>query len=363
MPPQPNVVQQKQVEDLWRNERLSGADIARRLGLPESTVRQWVRTLKQGLQAPKLAPVPTLEADAMELAALRQRLKIESPKLEVYGGVEEEPFPVQEMWQRYEVSNAKKIEKALNQSKFKITMETSDPIGICFVSDQHISGDNCVDLKQMRLDAEFIANTPRIFAVLGGDGIDNHIKHRSATLAARSQPDDQLRLYDYYLQILAEKIAVVISGNHDHWTNQLAGVDTIKWLAEKNKLRYSPHSAYIEWQVGRVPYRICIAHQFRFNSSMNLTHTVKQMLSYGEHDFDIGCVCHHHDHAMEEVRRQGLLRWFFRPGAYQIHSDYAAQYGYGSAQPTCPTAVVFPSERKIVGFGNVRDAARYMGVV
>jgi len=327
--------------------------ISNQLAVPRTTVNSWLQAV------PQPSAVNPSDVKDMELAALRQKVQQQSPRLPVEG-YDDDPFPAKEVWDRMEVENAKRIERALAQSKFKATLPSDRPSAICFVSDQHISGGNVIDLKRMRDDAVFIANTPNVFAVLGGDGVDNHIKHKSAIIAARSQPDDQWRLYNYYLEILAEKIAVVISGNHDAWTNQIASVDMVKWLAERNRIRYSPHHAFVEFVCGQHTYRVCVAHQYRFNSQMNLTHTVKQMLNFGEHDFDIGCVCHNHEHAQESFIRRGLPRWVCRPGAYQITSDYSSQYGFPVTSPTCPTVVVFPDRRRFVGFDDVRDAVTYM---
>lgn len=327
--------------------------VARQLGLPRTTVYAW---------SLKVPPVSREDAKDMEIAALKAKLKIaEGTRPEIRREEpSEEPDQIAEVWRRVEADNAKRIVKHRSQAKFRATLREAGPVGLCFVSDQHISAGNLIDLRRMREDAEFIAATPGIYAILGGDGIDGHVKHRAAVLAARSTPDDQLRLYDYYLQILAEKILVVISGNHDAWLHQFSSVDMIKLLAERNKVQYSPHFAYLEVELGGVVYRVAVAHQYRFNSSLNQTHTVKQMLNFGENDFDIGCVGHHHEHAQESFRRRGLSRWVCRPGAYQIQSDYSDQYGFPPAVPTCPTAVIYPKERKIVGFDDVRDAAKFM---
>jgi hypothetical protein len=344
------------------NQGLSVKEVRARTGIAESTLRIWRRSQPQA--QPKVAPDDLKD---MKIAALESRLKVAegTNRLPVEGGSQflDEAESLQataETWKRYEFENAKKIERALAQSIFRLTLPGTGPVAFSFVSDQHISGGNTVDLRRMREDAEFIASTPNIYAILGGDGVDGHIKHRAAMLAARTQPDEQWRCFDYYLQIIAEKIAVMISGNHDHWLNQIGGVDMVRRLAEKNKIKFAPHHAYIEVTVGSVLYRICIAHQYRFNSSMNLTHCVKQMMNFGEHDFDIGAVCHHHEHATESFVRRGLSRWCCRPGAYQVYSDYSSQYGYPITKPTCPTVVLFPGERKIVGFDDVREAAVYM---
>ena len=328
---------------------VTASDVGRKYGVSRSTASGWRekwRREKPFVQSESLKD--------MELAARRSAIKVHAED------AEPDSYPIQDIWRRAESENARRINQALAGAKFRLSIDTDHPIALAFVSDQHISVGTSVDLKRMREDAEFIAASNDVYAILGGDGIDGHIKHKSAIIGARSTPDDQWRLYEYYLQILAEKVLVAISGNHDHWLSQIGGVDMVRWLAEKNRLRYSPHAAFVELTVGQTAYRICVAHQYRFNSAMNLTHSPKQMLNFGEYDFDIGAVCHQHEHAQESFRRRGLVRWVCRPGSYQIQTDYSAQYGFPLTRPTCPTAVLFPGQRKIVGFDDVRDAVAYL---
>jgi hypothetical protein len=165
-------------------------------------------------------------------------------------------------------------------------------------------------------------------------------------------------LFDYYLSIFSEKIIALVSGNHDLWADQIAGIDMVAWIAKQRKLCYAPDEARIDLTVGKTLYKLAVRHQYRFNSSLNLLHTVKRWWAHGEAPFDIGAVCHHHDPAIESFTFHGQECWGCRPGAYQITSAYSRQYGYNSTSPRCPSFVLFPDERRILGFVDIRGALK-----
>jgi hypothetical protein len=267
------------------------------------------------------------------------------------------PAQPEDLWKHYEEENKRRIEYALERSKFQIKFD-SGPIAISFISDQHIAPGTPVDFERLRLDAELIAQTPNLYAILGGDGVDNHIKHRPAALAARSQPHEQWDLYEWYLQIFAQKIVAIISGNHDAWSDQIAGVDIVAKIAQRNQLCYAPAEARIDVSLPGVKYKVAIRHQYRFNSSYNNMHSIKQWWRMGEEAFDIGGICHLHESGIEPFTAHGQECWACRPGAYQIMSAHSRQYGYNSARPSCPTFILFPDERRIIGFTDVRNAVK-----
>jgi hypothetical protein len=228
------------------------------------------------------------------------------------------------------------------------------------MSDQHIAIGQAVDLSRMRNDAELVKETDGMYAILGGDGIDAHIKHRSAIIAARSQPDDQLRLFDHYLKMFGDSILCMISGNHDQWIEQIAGIDAINMLAQKNKIAYSPHFAYVDISVGAVDYLIGVRHQYRYNSSLNMCHTVKRWYDQGERQFDIGVICHHHEPAMETFQKHGQTHYAARPGAYQHATAHSKQYGFNDNDSTCPTYLLSPKARKIIPYMDIEEAANHL---
>jgi|TARA_R110000824_G_scaffold180900_6_gene361512 hypothetical protein len=259
-------------------------------------------------------------------------------------------------WTKAEKLGIREIKKAKLRGKFNVNFPTG-PIAIACISDQHIAPGTACDLKRMREDAELIHDTPGLYACLAGDGVDNHIKIQQAYLAARSTPNDQWRLFDHYLKIFGDKILVLISGNHDAWTAQIGGVDYLSKIAENNKLCYAPAEARLKVTVGGQDYDMLIRHQVgRFNSSLNQTHVVKRFWEMNDAPFDIGVIGHHHAAALEAVTKHGKRIYAARPGSYQITTQYAHQYGFEHSIPTCPTFILFPGERRIIGFDDVRDA-------
>lgn len=266
-----------------------------------------------------------------------------------------------QLWRSAEQRNQPKIDCARLRHAFSADLShINEPISVSFISDQHISIDAAVDLKRMREDAELIAGTENAFAVLGGDGVDNHIKHRAAILSQRSVPDDQYHLYNFYLGIIGPSTLVMISGNHDDWTAQIGGIDMVRRIAEGNKVHFAPDEGRVDLSLGKVDYKLACRHQYRYNSTLNLCHTVKRWYDMGDDPFDIGVVCHHHEAATETFNRHGAPRYAARPGSYQITTAYGRQKGYNISYPTCPTFILWPNERRITAFDDLRDGITYL---
>jgi hypothetical protein len=265
--------------------------------------------------------------------------------------------PLELVWKRAEVDKARNIRKANEGCQFRWRSPAKHLLLAC-VSDQHIGG-KYTDFKAMREDAELIRDTPNCFAVLAGDAVDNHIKHRSAALAADSIPDEQYKLFEYYLGILGDKSLLLVGGNHDFWSPQIAGIDMLARISRDRRLCYAPDVAYLDIGVGVQEYVIGVRHQYRFNSSFNYTHTIKQWLRMGERPFDVGVIGHHHEHAVESFIYRNKLCWGCRPGSYQITSAYSRQGGFNAAIPTTPTFLLRGDRREIIGFATLRAAVEF----
>ena len=283
--------------------------------------------------------------------------KVRSGEVRIAEETPVEDVSPEDVWKDYEEKNERKIAKHKRDGRYTAEFP-HEVVAVSFISDQHIAGNNVVALKRMREDAELIANTPGLFACLGGDSIDNHIKHRAAMLHARTTPGDQYELFDYYLSIFADSILGVITGNHDDWSAQIAGVDILASICKKHGIKCSSDEARISARVGDIEYKLAWRHKYRFSSTINQTHSPKQWYRFGPEIFDIGVVCHHHETAVEAYVQHGKQTWVCRPGAYQINSAYGRQGGYNDSMPACPTFILFPDERRIIGFADVRDAVK-----
>ena len=131
-------------------------------------------------------------------------------------------------------------------------------------------------------------------------------------------------------------------------------------LADRNRVHYAPDEMVMALQLPGITYRVKFRHQYRYNSSFNQVHVVKRLWEMGDDPFDVGVVCHHHEAAIEQFSKHGLPIWGARPGSYQLTGTWARRIGFPLARPTCPTFILFPDERQVVGFADVRQAAGYL---
>jgi hypothetical protein len=272
-----------------------------------------------------------------------------------------------EAWDRIKQRTSRDVARHKSLRFVDVHVADSKPILISKISDQHIRETGPVDLVRMEEDATLIRETDGAYAILGGDGIDNHIKHLSAMVHGGTNAKEEWKAYDHYLGMFTgkqgSKILAMISGNHDDWTVDKAGVNMAQILAERNNLFFAPDEVLVRLAFGNETYRIKVRHQYQFNSQFNKTHSIKRLWEMGEDDFDVGVVCHLHEAAMEPFFKHGQLRWAMRPGSYQLTSAYSRQRGFNQSSPTCPSVVYWPDQHKTLGFFDLRDAVIYLKAV
>ena len=263
-------------------------------------------------------------------------------------------------WESAKRRTNRDLDKHLNRRFLDIAVPSALPIGVSFVSDQHIRTSGPVDLERMEGDAVLIRETEGMYGVLGGDGIDNHIKHHAAMVNGGTSVAEEWRLFEHYMGFFGDKILTVISGNHDDWTVDFSGYNALQRIVDDKKVFFAPDEAVLTIKVGSEPYVLKVRHQYRFKSAFNLIHTVKRLWEQGEDDFDVGVVCHEHEAGLEPFMRHGRQVWGARPGSYQLTSGHSRRYGYGMARPKCPTFILFPDTHEVIGLGDVRQAAGFL---
>ena len=240
-----------------------------------------------------------------------------------------------------------------------VSVDAKSPIGVAFIADQHL-GSYYVDYDKAEADAKLVADTPNMYAIFGGDSIDNFIKLAisSAMLESTAPPAEQLKLLEYYLSMFKGKILAMVSGNHELWMKEMTSFDIYKHIL-KVVPTYEPFAAKIDLYVGLIEYKIMIRHKYRFNSSFNLTHTVKRMYDMCDYPFDIGVICHHHQATYEPFSKHGQTRWAVRTGTYKITDEFASKIGFPPPNnKIVPTAILYPDEKKIEMVGSIEAAAK-----
>ena len=206
-----------------------------------------------------------------------------------------------------------KLAKRLEVREVKLPAR---PCAIATLADIHL-GASLTNYAALDRDIELILNTPDMYVVLGGDGIDNHVKHLAAIIAQRITPGEQWAWYADLLARLAPKLLAVVGGNHEAWTVSLTGYEPLKHLTALHKVPYDANGMRLKVSVGSTQYDVSLRHKYRFNSTMNASHSVKRMWEQ-HHTYDVGIVCDKHEYTCEPFDRDGRMRWALRPGAYQV---------------------------------------------
>lgn len=253
------------------------------------------------------------------------------------------------------------FERKLDHS---ITVETNEPIVLCFPSDWHI-GSQGTDLARIREDIQLMVAHPRVFCALGGDPVDNFILEKMGS-AARSQVAQvhvQWRLFRYLVNMLYESGSLlwVSAGNHDAWTVKAAGIDGVLSALAGLHVCYTGEGGFVHLTVGQQKYVIYRKHKpTRFNSQYNPLHFLKQMLRMGTPiEFDIGVSEHFHqaDFEVFEYRPGSKIdRVLIACGSYKVKDPYAEDLAFYGGGYGVPSVILYPDRRKMLPFLSIADA-------
>jgi len=209
------------------------------------------------------------------------------------------------------------------------------PIGICFLFDQHLRAEgNDAAFK----DADTILETPGMYAVIGGDVIDNAIKfspHNSA-----STPSQEWQVFTDYARKLSKRLIVVVAGNHDLWSYDLAGIDATGWVARNVGARYARYAAYVSIDVSGTLYIVGVRHYYPGSGRNSPAAGAKRWIKESSRDIDVAVVGHRHTPGIEHFHWRNKWRSAIQAGTYQKTSDYAARCGFDESVKSTPVVIL-----------------------
>jgi len=261
------------------------------------------------------------------------------------------------------------IEKAKAQRHARIRIASDVPVCLTLLSDAHVSATG-TDLGALLEYADFIAQTPHVYALGMGDLLDNPIKHKGGSVG---QIADDLRFLDLLVGRFKGKLLGTTSGNHDDWSKVLAGTDHLLALAKRHRIHYAPDE--LLWDVEIVdptdpdhvtaPYRVYTRHQWRRGSALNPCHacwTWWQEEGMNWDGFpDVLAIGHNHVSAVESRQFEMRDMWAIRPGTFQKDSAFARAKGFGRYRATTPAVVLPPTRaQRVQCFADPVDAVQFM---
>ena len=321
-------------------------DLARAHGLSEFTARKVAAALRGSMLRPAgdgfSVPVEPMAAPGPDGAAL---------------------------WDRFLGESEKAIKGRQRVMYRHLYFDDDGPVVIAFPSDMHL-GAPFTDHRRILEDQRLIAAVPRCFQVNGGDVFDNAIKHRGMMVTASSRVVDQVAMLEELLKVAGHRTLAVVSGNHDDWTLETAGVDLLQFIFGRAGVLYAPSRMHLTVHLGDAEWAVAVHHRARYNSSLNLTHAGVRLLERGQDDADVVVIGHTHEAATGTFVYKRRLRAVVRPGSYQVASDHSTRHGFNDATPTCPCVVFDPGQAVGEGVGagfyvfhDLRQAVAVLGLL
>lgn len=240
----------------------------------------------------------------------------------------------------------------------------TQPIYVAFPADLHVGsvgGRYSTLLRKFKLMREI----PRLYAVNGGDVVDNFLpsKHPEGSFEMICPPHVQKLIVEKLFDILRGRWVAMVKGDHENFSWLSDDFDFTAYIAEKMGCANLGFGGFINIKLGTQMYRIGIRHRYRFNSSFNLTHTVKRMREQLG-DFDVGVVAHNHRAAVEHMNFPDKDRIFIRPGAFKMADNYAKKIGFIDGARTCviPAVKLWGDRRKIKAYFDISEIADELGI-
>jgi hypothetical protein len=222
---------------------------------------------------------------------------------------------------------------------------------LTFVGDLHL-GSSGTDYPRVFSEAETIAKTPRMYAILCGDLLDNFIvpKLMAARMDSAIGICDEWALVTKYLRLIAPKLLASVEGNHEHWTWVLGGVnyfaDVLKGISP-NAL-FDTDDMIVNVFVKDYCYPLRIRHNWRHRSIYNLTHGIEQAARFdGGAMIWVGA----HTHASGVIRgfnARGDNGAAVLCGSYKVRDEHAKRKGFARHNTqTAQTLILFDDGTKI----------------
>jgi len=238
------------------------------------------------------------------------------------------------------------------------------PIGILLATDIHY-GSVKSDYELLKEHLDLIENTPNFFIVTNGDHVDNfNITGKWATGVYENPlpPQIQTKAFIEKLEDLDRKgkLGVMSFGNHDDF-GSVTGYDWFDTFCTNLRAPVFKTGGLLHILHGKEQYNLALTHMYWGNSKLNPTNAAKRFWEHEYPEADIVFLGHTHQSEMLHWERGGKDRIAVIGGTYKTEDDYARKRGIGGRGGSPGMCVVlYPNERRIVGFKDIHDAVNFV---
>jgi predicted phosphodiesterase len=264
----------------------------------------------------------------------------------------------------------KNLESALDrldtkQVRTTIRLDDDKPIGIAFWGDWHI-GARGVDYNQFDKDKELIFDTDGLYCVGTGDYKDNQnaLIHPGGVTEQTATPGMQDLLVSEFFKELSGKMLAAVRGCHDDWDKRLSDKDFLAVMCDSEHADCVNlwHGGGVNINLGKINYKIRVRHKYKGESELNTTNAQRRLLdAFGPSDVIALGHKHYPDLQVTEKMKQKVT--FLRSGTYKIYDEHGQKIGGYQGTIGVPIVILFPDEKRIVPFRDLRDGVAFLNYV
>lgn len=358
----------------------SSDEIAAAMHRSRSSVRNKMQALKCGIvnlarrdELPPRRPPPSWD----DATAAAPAPPLDAAVRAIAGEVSRDDRPQEseaEFLDRVLGRTRREVQKAHTGSLIKRTLRTREPVGVAFTGDWHLSSTGPCAVDTLVEWAEVVRETPNLLVAQLGDLLDMPIIHDPKRAG---DVEDDVRLADIVLSWFRDRLAVIVSGNHDDRTIRKAGFDLLRRLANDHDVPYRMSEALLLLEF-RDPdtdeltarWLCALRHTFYRNSQLNPLHAPARWFEANAANWpevepgyvilpSVVILGHIHTASAGTRRFRGRPVHMGIVGPVQESSGYAHFKGFPASAPTAPV-VIFPAtqDREPVLHESLHEGAR-----
>ena len=256
--------------------------------------------------------------------------------------------------------NRKRIAHKRAHNWQKVKLDVTGPYGICFFGDPHLDDPYC-DISGIERDAQTCAETPAMYAVNGGDSINNWVGRLERLYGEQDTTVSEGWQYvDWFLNKLGINWLLWILGNHDVWNNGQAIFEAMN--AQGVLMR--DWDAKIIVQTPDGDCKLWVRHDFKGQSIYNELHGQKRAAMFGG-GADIFAAFHRHNWGIAQGELDnGKDFTLIRARGYKECDDYALKGGFAEQlRGQSIVTIVEPRKKEqpiVHAFNDVQQAADFL---
>ena len=266
-----------------------------------------------------------------------------------------------EMWARA-IRASEAHAKRIAQKRRQSIELPPEPFALATLGDAHMGGPG-VDYAALHRDATIVRDTPGMYAMFGGDGVDNWIIGKLQALQ-RDQimpHDTSWLMFLDWLDMLGDSLLAVVLGNHDLWTAKLSGFEPVARHLRHAAILYDPHEIVFTLACGELEQKWLVRHSFRYASVFNPTHGLEVAWDRGDTDFDVAVGFHRHSGTLvRPFVRHGKPRTAVQMGTYKIADSFGTELGLSRPASLGVAAMVGHPDGRSWWFGDLPSAAEFL---